>query len=560
MRVPVASLFDPAIIAAGSAQQQPFAQLSQTLPNFMHQMRQPFWTDPSFSIYKAPPAAAGMYLNPWFWQMDPAMLGAGIFPGPTWMPGPSPLMPGAAMPTLQTLQGLQSLQNLQHLQGFQNLQLPEVHAAGINSGCGISGISGISGCGTGTQGGQGGGSPTAQGKRRAGRTTRGGKRIEGAMAGAALASLMASEPVALGINTLAEIRRDGAKSQISLKEAMPFVAELAKDSEGSKYLQAKLDSANAADRDAVFEALLPEAAAHASDANGCTVIQKLLEIGTLDQRKALAQRFQGEVLKLSNKMYGCRVIQKAFQVCSPEVQLGLAAELKKGVIDCIKSMHGNHVVQKCIEQMPPDSVAFVVEAIEERAESMASHIYGCRIIQRLLEHCAPHRLETMLQHILKGAFRLSQDPFGNYVVRHILEHGRKEHKRQIIEMVSNHILELGRDKCASNVVEKCFEAATVGEHAAFLLNERQALFRSMMQESENGMTPLQQLVDDRFGKYVVSCMADHSRNEEEKKQMREQIETVAPKKRGTSNGVNVLSALSKELSQTQATIQAGLVR
>lgn len=577
MRVPVNGLFDPAIIAAGSPiypstmppnmrpfsisqdafagwsqpQLQQLAQMQQPLPpNLMNPMRQqPFYPDMSaFSIYKGPVAPlAGVMMNPWLWQMgqmaqmDPTMMAGAM---PPWMHGGLPMIPGITMPSLQGMGSMQGLPPA--LQPRQGLMLSEGLAAPA--------ISSSTGAFPAEPATQHSGSPTAQAKRRTARTRGGaGKRV---VDGFEIPCSTGAPPPQIaeqtsthtqGVAALGEIRRDGAKSQVSLKDVLPAVAELARDVEGSKYLQAKLDIANAEDREAVFEALLPEAATHASDANGCTVVQKLLDIGTLEQRKALAQRLQGEVLKLSNKMYGCRVVQKAFQVCSPDVQLLLASELKKGVIDCIKSMHGNHVVQKCIEQMPPDSVAFVVEAIEDRAESMASHIYGCRIIQRLLEHCAPQRLDTMLQHILKGAFRLSQDPYGNYVVRHILEHGRKEHKRQIIEMVYKNVLELGRDKCASNVVEKCFEATTVGEHASFFQNERRLLYRSMLEEVEDGLTPLQNLVEDRFGKYVVQCMAEHCRTDEERTQMRVQVEAFAPKKRGSSNGTNVLLSLSKDM-------------
>ncbi|CAJ1454707.1 unnamed protein product [Effrenium voratum] len=179
----------------------------------------------------------------------------------------------------------------------------------------------------------------------------------------------------------------------------------------------------------------------------------------------------------------------------------LAGELKNGVIDCIKSMHGNHVVQKCIEQMPPESVSFVVEAVEDKAEAMAAHIYGCRIIQRLLEHCTPKRLERMLQQILRSIRKLSTDPYGNYVIRHILEHGNPEHKKCIVSEVCNHVLELGKDKHASNVVEKCFEASTTGEHAAFLKDERQRLIRAVLgpvpKDPTDRSSPLVQLMDDR---------------------------------------------------------------
>eukprot|EP00913_Durusdinium_trenchii_P026458 g24824.t1 len=279
----------------------------------------------------------------------------------------------------------------------------------------------------------------------------------------------ASAPLAVGellgntavLDALAEVRRDGAKSQVLLRDVLSHVAELAQDTEGSRFLQAKLETANTAERREVFDALLPKMEMLAGDSSGSAVVQKLLDICTPDQRQAIVERFRQSVVKLSLKMHGGPAQLQAFQVCPPELQSMLAGELKHGVLDCIKSMHGNHVVQKCIEQMPPESVSFVVEAVEDKAEAMAAHIYGCRIIQRLLEHCTPKRLERMLRQILRSIRKLSTDPYGNYVIRHILEHGNPEHKKSIVNEVCNYVLELGKDKHASNVVEKCFEAALV---------------------------------------------------------------------------------------------------
>ncbi|CAJ1429409.1 unnamed protein product [Effrenium voratum] len=369
-----------------------------------------------------------------------------------------------------------------------------------------------------------------------------------------------STPLAVGellgntavLDALAEVRRDGAKSQVLLRDVLTHVAELAQDSEGSRFLQAKLETANTAERREVFEALLPKMEMLAGDSSGSAVVQKLLDICTPDQRRAIVERFRQSVVKLSLKMHGCRVIQKAFQVCPPELQSMLAGELKNGVIDCIKSMHGNHVVQKCIEQMPPESVSFVVEAVEDKAEAMAAHIYGCRIIQRLLEHCTPKRLERMLQQILRSIRKLSTDPYGNYVIRHILEHGNPEHKKCIVSEVCNHVLELGKDKHASNVVEKCFEASTTGEHAAFLKDERQRLIRAVLgpvpKDPTDRSSPLVQLMDDRFGKYVANSLVEYSRGPEEMKVLYSRIASAPGKKASITS---LLEMLERQLQQAQ---------
>ncbi|CAE7493380.1 PUM1, partial [Symbiodinium sp. KB8] len=248
------------------------------------------------------------------------------------------------------------------------------------------------------------------------------------------------------------------------------IQALARDQEGCRFLQAKLETADTAERREVFDALLPKMGMLVGDSSGSAVVQKLLDICTPDQRRAIVEKFRHSVVQLSLEMHGSLVIQKAFQVCPPEIQSMLAGELRHGVIDCIKSMHGNHVVQTCIEQMPPESAFFVVEAVEDKAETMASNIYG---------HGTPKHLEKMLQQILQSVTKLSTDPYGNSVICHILEHGNPEHKRIIVNEVCDHVLQLGKDEHASKVVEKCFQASTTGEHAALLKEERQRLMHAV---------------------------------------------------------------------------------
>ncbi len=70
--------------------------------------------------------------------------------------------------------------------------------------------------------------------------------------------------------------------------------------------QTKLEVATPAEKDMVFEAILPTALSLMSDLFGNYVVQKFLERGTEEQRKALAKTMRGRVLALSLDMYGCR--------------------------------------------------------------------------------------------------------------------------------------------------------------------------------------------------------------------------------------------------------------
>jgi len=346
-------------------------------------------------------------------------------------------------------------------------------------------------------------------------------------------------------DNLAEVYKTNLKSRLTLTEILPNLAEFMQDQQGIRFIQMKLDETNQQERCNFITAILPEAAKYANNVWGNAVVQKLLEIGTADQRRQLVQVLLPDLFRLSIETYGCRVVQKAIQNAPKESQQAIAAQLGENVAECIHSMHGNHVIQKCVEQMPPDSVTFIIKAIEGDAEKMASHMYGCRVVQRLLEHCAAHQLEVMLDALLDVVPKLAQDPYGNYVVQHMLEHGRKEDKSRILKIIQGNIVMLSKHKCSSNVVEKALEIATVGEHAGALEAERALLMRTVLGSSTDVNPPLRQMMDDRFGNYIVQRMIEHSRGPE-RELIRQQLQNAEHMLRNSSNGRHILAALNRE--------------
>jgi pumilio RNA-binding family len=347
---------------------------------------------------------------------------------------------------------------------------------------------------------------------------------------------------------LNEVRRSHQKSTASRhtwEEVMPHLLEFAKDQHGSRYLQLKLDESSEGERTVVFQGLLPEARSLAGDAFGNFVVQKLFDVCMVEQKKELAEKLEGKVLQLGNEMHGCRVLQKALQVLPREAQQRLAKELEGHVGTCIENMHGNHVIQKCIEQMPPDSVTFIINEVSQKVEFWATHGYGCRVIQRLLEHCTASQLPKMLDQLLGPVSKLAKDSYGNYVVQHMLEHGRCEDKAAIIGVLSKDIVEYSKNKCSSNVVEKCFEITSVGEHANQLEQERQQLYMAVIGDVRNPNSPLLAMMDDRFGNYIVQRMIEYSKGDD-RIMLQNKLLSVEPILKNSNSGKHILNALHKE--------------
>jgi len=408
--------------------------------------------------------------------------------------------------------------------------------------------SGMAFGGGGGKGGKGGGGKGGKGGEKQGgdkeRRKRGSKNAKGGRAPSPT-----PEADDANINrsaVLTEVRRNHGKCKFSLAEVMPHILEFAKDQHGSRFLQTKLEESGEEDRLVIFEAILPHTKMLASDVFGNFVVQKLFDIFSKDLASQLATQLEGAVMSLANDTYGCRVIQKAMQHLPRETQQLLASELKDHVGACIESMHGNHVIQKCIEQMPPDSVNFIINEVNEKVDFWASHMYGCRVIQRLLEHCTTDvQLPKMLDAILLSIKKLAMDPFGNYVVQHMLEHGRKEDKAKIIHVVASNILLFSANKCSSNVVEKCFEHASIGEHATQLEKDRQLLYASVVGNMGDPNVPLLQMLDDRFANYIVQRMIEYSKGDD-RVMLQQKLMSVEHMLKNSNNGKHILNALHKE--------------
>lgn len=266
--------------------------------------------------------------------------------------------------------------------------------------------------------------------------------------------------------------------KLDLNDIVGHVVEFSSDQHGSRFIQQKLEVANAAERNIVFQEILSQGLQLMTDVFGNYVIQKFFEHGSLEQKIVLAKEIQGHVLTLSLQMYGCRVIQKALEYLPTEHQARIVAELDGHVLRCVKDQNGNHVIQKCIECVPSDVAPFVVQSFRGQVFSLATHPYGCRVIQRIFEHGAEQQSRPLIEELHRFTTNLVQDQYGNYVVQHILEKGPAVDKHEIISKVKGNVLVFSRHKFASNVVEKC---VAYGSHT-----DRQILIDEVLQLLPDG--------------------------------------------------------------------------
>ncbi len=111
------------------------------------------------------------------------------------------------------------------------------------------------------------------------------------------------------------------KIHVKVEDACGHLVQLAREQQGSRYIQQQLESGDHTTRELIFQELLPSLNSLMGDMFGNYVVQKFLECGSPEQRFAVVERLQGQVLSLTLQMYGCRVIQKALETLPPEQQV-----------------------------------------------------------------------------------------------------------------------------------------------------------------------------------------------------------------------------------------------
>ncbi|KDP30469.1 hypothetical protein JCGZ_16148 [Jatropha curcas] len=297
------------------------------------------------------------------------------------------------------------------------------------------------------------------------------------------------------VSSLLDEFKNNKTRSFELSDIVDHVVEFSTDQYGSRFIQQKLETAMAEEKNKIFPEIVPHARTLMTDVFGNYVIQKFFEHGTESQRTELASQLTGHVLPLSLQMYGCRVIQKALEVVDVDQQTQMVAELDGSVMKCVRDQNGNHVIQKCIECVPEDQIHFIISAFYGQVVALSTHPYGCRVIQRVLEHCENlNTQKIIMDEIMQSVCILAQDQYGNYVIQHVLEHGKPHERSAIISKLAGQIVKMSQQKFASNVVEKCL---TFGGP-----EERQLLVKEMLGTTDEN-EPLQAMMKDPFGNYVV---------------------------------------------------------
>ncbi|KAJ4325337.1 mRNA binding protein puf3 [Fusarium piperis] len=338
--------------------------------------------------------------------------------------------------------------------------------------------------------------------------------------------------------------RQRNRQQFTLSQIYGHIVEFSGDQQGSRFVQSQIDSANSDEKDRIFREIEPNAVQLMKDLFGNYVIQKFFDHGSQVQKSILADKMKGKMVDMSIQMYSCRVVQKALDHILVNQQAELVQELKEKIIEVIKDEHGNHVVQKIIQLVPREHIGFIMDAFKGRVKEFATHNYGCRVIQRILEHGLEDDKAMFLEELHNSWRFLFNDQYGNYVAQHIIEKGEPKDRDRVVTMVMSQLLTLSRQKQASNVVERCIKHCTPQQRT-----EMQKLITTV---GEDGTMPLQHMMSDQFGNYVIQKLLKRVESVE-REALKDKIRPLLDELRrsGTSKQVQAISRLLEDESESE---------
>ncbi|KAL3642827.1 hypothetical protein CASFOL_013642 [Castilleja foliolosa] len=272
------------------------------------------------------------------------------------------------------------------------------------------------------------------------------------------------------LQSFLEELKSGKGQRLELSDVAGYIVEFSVDQHGSRFIQQKLETCSAEEKEAIFKEVVPQAS------------------------------------KLIADVFGNYVVQKALDVIDLEQKTRLVRELDEHVLRCVRDQNGNHVIQKCIESIPTDNIHFIISSFRGQVATLSMHPYGCRVIQRFLEHCHDDiQTQFIVDEILDSVCMLAQDQYGNYVTQHVLERCKPHERSRIIEKLAGSIVQLSQHKFASNVIEKCIKYSDS--------TSREMLIKEIIGDGDKNDNLLI-MMKDQYANYVIQrilekCSSEH---------------------------------------------------
>lgn len=152
---------------------------------------------------------------------------------------------------------------------------------------------------------------------------------------------------------LLEDFRSNRYDNFQLNDIVSHVTEFAKDRDGSKFIQRKLDDATDHRKDSIFREMKRSLFELMINAYGNFVVQKFFDVGSDEHRRELYAQVTKHFLEMSLNKYGCRVVQKAIEKGNQSQQFVIMQQCTgNDMVRVAVDANGNHVLQRSFRFVP----------------------------------------------------------------------------------------------------------------------------------------------------------------------------------------------------------------
>lgn len=239
--------------------------------------------------------------------------------------------------------------------------------------------------------------------------------------------------------------------ELKVNELVSNIVTIAKDNNGCRFLQLKMDEMPPLLIQNIFQKTLPHIVELCNDAFGNFFIQKLIELLPKDNILMIINSIQLQFLQIATNPYGTRVIQKLFEIDDADFIKILCRYVNKDLIEYFFNPNSIHILQKIISHLFPFST-FIYNCIYINMINISFDKNGCCILQKCIEHSLDKSRFMIV--VLNNLVIYMTDQYANYVLQYLVSLGDQIFINNIVRLIIQNLIIFSKHKFSSNVLEK----------------------------------------------------------------------------------------------------------
>ncbi|RZC66989.1 hypothetical protein C5167_010679 [Papaver somniferum] len=254
-----------------------------------------------------------------------------------------------------------------------------------------------------------------------------------------------------------------------------LLIDMAKDQNGSKFIQGKLETGSYQDIQFIITVLTTDIKKLVVNSAGNFLVQKMFLKCTEAQIGEIVNILTNnghELINICLDDHGTRSVQKLLESLTSEQHITKVLNvLSKGTVELTKDTNGHHVIQRCLKTFSNEENKHLFRALARHCVDIARDRNGCCVLQQFILKIDEHLRDHFVGEITQNALVLAQDPYGNYVVQYVVGQKIKETTRALVKNLKGHFETLSTNKFSSHLVEKFLKESDDEFVIKFIIDE-----------------------------------------------------------------------------------------